>query len=489
VLGLGLSVEQLDWFPRLRLAVQRSTASLPSTVLVPQHEVARGQPLISVAVSPADLHDPATGILANPLKKGRAWERVGSVSYFDAGRLRFASGVGVRIHGGGSRQTSPVQSFRLHFRRRYGADQFRPGVLFDQSTEPLVELVLNNDLRPDVMGRWWHFNSPLAYDITRRIGGITVQTKPARFFLNSEFVGVYVLSERVSNPFLRAHFGHTRFSWDTPAFDELAAWVSSQTKLTMDAVAEVVDLENLTRWLLSVLFCGTEDAYQGPAQFRDDTKSTANWFFINWDMDQSFMPHKRPTPTPWEQDTYFSVLNQPGQRHRGRRRNDVRSDILTTLLQEDERYRDYYKRLYVEVMNHRLTREFLDERYAVYRTIATTYGVTHLEYLPVLRDYLSLRPASLRRMTERHLGTGASYRTTIVAPEAAQVMVDGHEVRSGFEGYYFPGMVYEVAVTGPARERFGHWLINGARLASRAPVLQLRAEADFTIEVVLRPAT
>ena len=48
-----------------------------------------------------------------------------------------------------------------------------------------------------------------------------------------------------------------------------------QPRPVRTAVAERVDVENLTSWFLSVLFCGTGDAFQGPGQFFDATRPSA----------------------------------------------------------------------------------------------------------------------------------------------------------------------------------------------------------------------
>ena len=482
LLTLGMFVDAGRLFPGLRIAVQRPGGALPSTVVVPAIEVVDGAPLLSVYVDHADLHDPERGILANRRQAGRAWERRASMSYFDEGQLVFASGVGIRIHGGSDRLRPGKQSFRLYFRRQYGADQFRPGVLFDDTAEPLRHLVLDRDEQSEADGVW-HFINPLSYDIARQIGGITVQTKPIRFFLNGEWQGVYVLSEHISDQFLESHFGHSDFLHDVPDYQELSGWLGRQDPLTLARVAQEIDMSNLTRWLLSVLFLGTTDAMQGPGQFRDARDPEGRWFWINWDMDGSFS--RRYGEPPWEFDTFQDVLDRAGAPRRLRRRSEPRPELLTTLLAEDEAYREYFKRIFVEVMNHRLTQDFLTERFEYYRHIAHRYGVEHLKYLDTLRDFLTYRPAELRRLAEEHLNTPPSVRFRIVAPRDVELRVNGTAVRSGFEGYYFPNMSVEVAVAESSRSRLSQWLVNG-RPVGREPVLRLRAEEDVTIEPVLQ---
>ena len=118
--------------------------ALPSTTLVSDYWVDKRLPLLSIAIDQYDLRQPTHGLRSSPTSRGRDWERPGYLSYFDDGQLRFASGVGIRIHGGKSRRL-PKKSFRVYFRDIYGADQFAPGVLFDAASTPLRRLIVHND--------------------------------------------------------------------------------------------------------------------------------------------------------------------------------------------------------------------------------------------------------------------------------------------------------------------------------------------------------
>src|SRR5688572_22052300 len=187
----GLKLESADLFPDWRFAVQWSPQALPSSRALPPGEIARGLPVLSLTLDEADLRDPETGLLTNVMEHGSEWERKGSVSYFDEGKLLFASGVGVRIHGGGSRRVSPRQGFRLYFRRKYGRRELPPGLLFGPAAQPIRRLIVHNDVRRDQNGPW-SFVNPLAYDFARAIGAIAPETKPVRFYLNGEYYGPFV---------------------------------------------------------------------------------------------------------------------------------------------------------------------------------------------------------------------------------------------------------------------------------------------------------
>jgi hypothetical protein len=164
---------------------------------------------------------------------------------------------------------------------------------------------------------------------------------------------------------------------------------------------------------------------------------------------------------------------------------EPRPFIFTTLI-ADPTYQEYFKQRFTEVMNHRITASFLDERFAYYAHIAKTYGVQDLEYLDVLRGFLTHRPAALRNLAEQYLNTGPSVRYRLNAPPTARLTVDGVPVMNGYEGYYFPGMMIEAAVVPEDRAAFSHWQVNAARRTDAGPTLRVRADTNLDVEAVFR---
>jgi hypothetical protein len=470
----GLVVEHHPAFAPYRFAVRRDPAQMPSTTLAPREEVLSGRALLSLYVAPRDLHDPVRGLFPNKLKHGAEWERPGTVSFFEHGELRFSSGVGVRFHGGGSRITVAEPGFRLYFRRRYGAEAAPAGAVFDDPHDhPLRRLILHNDVRRD-QGIPWHLVNPLAYDIAAAIGGITAATKPARMFLNGEFQGVYVLTEHFHpNDYFETHWRHpVRMS--AREFDELWRTLAALERPRMAEVARLVDLDNLTRWAIATIFCATFDPFQGPSQYRDPTREDGQWFFVNWDMDGSFRDVRH--------DTFSRLTQRIAERRRARRENDPRPYLLTRLLAEDPDYQDFFKRRWVEAMNHRIPPPFLHERFEYYRDVAVRYGVRNREYLRRLESFLERRPAVVRALAEQWLNTPPSVKCRVTG---SGVRVNGFAVASGFEGYYFPGMRIVLEIAEPARSAFAHWRVNGAVRESHE--VTLTAEEDLEIEAVPRP--
>ena len=343
-----------------------------------------------------------------------------------------------------------------------------------------------------------HLVNPLAYAVAKRIGAIVPLTEPVRFFLNGEWQGVYVLTEyfgvEISNnpDYFTVHFGHDNIwgpydlrtkmfdPWDTRIPNvQLTEWVLELDRpVTIRQVSERIDVENLTRWFLSVLFCGTGDAVQLPGQFYDSSKQTANWFWINWDMDQSFQD--------WSVDPFYVLLESElpggGLGERPRADWDPRPLALSRLLADDEEYREYFKHAFARMLNHQITPDLLDEQFDHYADIARSYGVEDLGYLEPVREFLTRRPDALWTFAAERLNTMEAFRCTFVPP-AGGLLIDGVHVTGRFEGRYFPNMVVEMSLPDGTEDTVSQWVVNGQRVEGTGRRLQLRIESDLTIEV------
>jgi hypothetical protein len=300
-------------------------------------------------------------------------------------------------------------------------------------------VILHNDMRVWLNTVRYHLSNPLAYDIAHAVGNITPANRPVRFYLNGYFQDVYVVTEHFHpEDYFTTRVGHPALL-DDENMNRLWEQVRAMRPMRMREVSQLVDLDNLTRWFIAVIFCATGDAFQGPGQFYDPGRRPAPWFWVAWDMDESFRLV--------DHDTFEKILESPREL-RGRRRSEPRPRILTGLLTDDAEYREYFKALWVDVMNHVLTPEFLRERYNYYADLATTLGVPDTEYLPRLERFLEQRPAVLRPMAAKYLHTGPMVQLRVTSPS----IVNGHHVEAGWTGYYFPGMSVHVESSAGPRD-------------------------------------
>ena len=541
IIGLGLGVAHLDVFSGYRQYVNPSTVpealvrsgqtgkqlgmvlkyipdgslrltgfdptldpdDMPSTTVLDAEVVQSGLPIMSIVANSDDLTSTGTGIVANPNNKGLAWERPAYASYFRDGKLVVATGAGLRVHGGRSRD-DPTKSFRLVFRDFYGTTNLARNLFFEGSDAPMGTLVVHNDVRAPRIGKTdinWHYINPIAYEIARRIGCITPDTQPVQFYLNGVYQGPYVLKERVWEDLLVARFGHDDFFLaDTKGargdsvrlgseeeLAELKSWSQeAEAPLTMAQVEERVDLDNLTNWVISILFSGTTDAYQG-AVARDKSVPDGRWFWISWDMDHSFLDFYGQAENAWEIDS-FTGQNGIIWTYENDMRNPPlwtrpRPMIFGRLREESPEYRAVFLSRLTEVLNHELTPEFLQKLVDRYEETAKAHGIESREYLDLMRKFFTYRPAVLRKQADTYFSSGPSYRLTVSSSSAAGFKVDGHKIDQNYSGWYFADTPARVEISDPSELGRLVWVVDGVALDRDKARLDLHLSADTVVEL------
>jgi hypothetical protein len=473
------SIEQLAFQQKRRetlfrhVADSRGIHSFPSSQVITKRHLKKNWPVLSLVLDDADLYHPDTGLVPNKSSRGRQWERLASCSYFDEkGKLRFASMVGVRMHGGKRMQL--YSSYRLYFRKEYGLSrfpEFQPRIGFSSKAEPVKRLVVHHTAWPE---GGWHFNNTLAYDIARRIGCQVPETRLALLYINGVEQGIYFFAPHLGERLLQSYFGHDDFIFykhrstitsEAYALSVDLLWrpATAPEKLTMEKVGKRIDLDNLARHLFSFLFCGTTDWFQGVAVL-DTSIPDSKVFWINWDMDQSFIQDvfsDKIAMTEWQQRGWglvYSPLPSSSPTH------DIRPKLFSRLLNEDPAYREYVLTLYRDLLNHRLTADFFQERIQYYRGMLESYGKKETKYMKMLGEFMKRRPEVVRKETEKLFDLGPGLLCQVTGPADIQYEIDGYDEFSGYQGYYFKGSRITVSLDAPYQKKFLYWLVNGKRV-------------------------
>ncbi len=329
----GLELEESAYSRPVTYALERLPRDRVAGALkIHPRWLERDVAVVSLLMRPSELSE----LVADREARGRASERRGYLGYVDKGEHLFGSHVGVRLHGGWSRgATLEDLSYRVYLRKRHGHDRFQVPLIPGREEDFPSELVIRNDGQRGPDGEIWYFRSPLCYDIARRIGCPAPHTRPALLFINGLPMGFRALTEFLQKDYLRARFGieeptlvrTKRGPWDTGdrvREGDREVYARFVRKIEdpatgIDWVRANVDVDNLYRWLLAVLFCSTADPFQGTL-VRDEGIEDARWFWIAWDMDGSFTPSQRLEP-PWRSDNFGRLIND----------RDPRSMLLSLL--------------------------------------------------------------------------------------------------------------------------------------------------------------
>lgn len=466
---------------------------IPSSLIMDQSIISKGIPILSVVVDENDLYDPSTGIFTNRKRKGKAWERPCFISYYDKGKLLFATGAGIRIHGS-SLHKRKAESLRFYFRAIYGCDQFKPGIIFDRESEPLRQVIARIE---------FNFASALALDLSKRIGCIVPQEHPVEVYLNgSRYGDRYVLIEHLNKEWLVSHYGHDNFVLlrttghreerrKSNEYQRLIKWANDKNiRMTMEEVGKYVDIDNLSRWFISQFYTAGNDMYQGPLLL-DKSKPDSKWFWINWDMDCSFKnPFEPEKKNMWEQElNIYNVMHNPKRDRKNPKtarfqRKDPRAILFRRLRNEDPEFKKYFERLFMNVMNHRLTPDILRSWVDYHEKIILSLGSSDQEFFNQLRLFVNHRSEYLRKLMQKYFGSPESHICRVGGPADMTYEIDGFRSAAGYKGWYFKGSEITVKIESKNEKAVSYWMVNGEKIKSDDNQLKYTINSKTTIEPV-----
>lgn len=254
-------------------------------------------PTISISMSPLDLFGAHDGIYplgevnvihqaktgeqdgygwANFSKRGRGWEREAELEYFYRNQSKeFEQKIGIRIHGGGSREYNQ-KSFSLYARSEYdGNDAF----VFDPFTGNTGNNICNKlVLRSGGEVEMYYTKlrdvlfQILASD--RDIG--TQKAIPCNVFLNGEYWGLYNLQEKASECYIEEYYGVLPDdqilikkniiidNGEENAFDEVIKYAEDNDLSKQECYEEIermIDIQSMIDYYSVEFFSGNPDSF------------------------------------------------------------------------------------------------------------------------------------------------------------------------------------------------------------------------------------
>lgn len=135
----------------------------------------------------------------NYYERGRAWEREALIHFYDQGDLSLTQGVGVRLHGGGSR-IMPMKSLRLYARESYGTKELAYPFFEDKEEETYKRIILRNggqDFTKSLM------RDGLAHSICQYLDVEYQAIRPVIVFINGSYWGIHNMRERYDKHYFK----------------------------------------------------------------------------------------------------------------------------------------------------------------------------------------------------------------------------------------------------------------------------------------------
>jgi len=218
-------------------------------------------PVWSVLTDPDNLFGISSGIYSNPLESGREWERRVELKYID-NQLKIAQGAGLRIQGNSGRELEK-KSFRLYFRKGYGASELEYNYFDHSSINSFENLILRAGYDDDLLQPFGTLlRDPVINELWRRTGNLTSNGRFSLLYLNNDFWGIYDVREDINDHFIRDYTGYEDFDmirlrwnfWevdygDSLEWKSLISFFDENTFSSDSMLSEVnsrLDLENFT---------------------------------------------------------------------------------------------------------------------------------------------------------------------------------------------------------------------------------------------------
>jgi hypothetical protein len=194
-------------------------------------------------------------------------------------------------------------------------------------------------------------------------------------------------------------------------------------------------------------------------------------FWYTWDMDQSFIDMSVDVKgyfsqrERWEKHPYIANFFDPDPDVEGKPELCPRVALFKALVNKDLKYRDKAVRSFLDILNHKLTDEFLAELLFKHWDKLYRSGNQHCQnYIAALSDFFRHRRYFLIKQAESYFNT-QPFISCQVTSNKYPVVVDGYEKHGAYLGFHRPGDSLTIGLPGHSSSM--EWIFNGT--ASRQP--------------------
>ncbi|MBU9722705.1 MULTISPECIES: CotH kinase family protein [Bacillaceae] len=184
-----------------------NTETVTNTYFIDEQEHNRYfLPVISISTNSDSFFGDATGLFVNENweNRGIEWEREANIEYFASdGTLGFSQPVGIRVHGGWSRE-APLKSLRIYARSDYGTNLIFHDLFDNHNNLTHKRLILRNS------GNDFHrtmFRDGLLQSLVSHMHFDTQSFQPSIVFINGEYWGIQNIRERYDDWYLANQYG------------------------------------------------------------------------------------------------------------------------------------------------------------------------------------------------------------------------------------------------------------------------------------------
>ena len=344
-----------------------------------------GLPVLSIAADSLSLFDYETGIFipgihydpadsthtGNYCQRGREWERLVNMEFYETDNTGVNQRCGLRIHGGASRWFQQ-KGMRLYAREEYGKKKFKHQFFESVPIEKYKRL----NLHPFRCSHWLQTGGQeyISQTIAANLNIDVMGVRQTVVFINGEYWGIYTLEESPDERYLESHYNldlekiNILKYWGVPQhgdptdWREFYLWIKTADLSQSTDVAYAysrIDVPNFIDYMLFGTYTANLDWPQNNVlHWQGETGSSFRWLLF--DCDGSLV-------TP-----YFNAIEN-AKSHEGSGR------IFNHFLESESFRKSFYQR-YTELLN-------------------TTFGYHYLH--SVAEEYRQLVEGEIEAQSER----------------------------------------------------------------------------------------
>lgn len=244
----------------------------------------------------------------NYYERGREWERLANVEFYEADNTGINQQCGLRTHGNRARK-APAKGMKLYAREEYGKKRFKHRFFETTSIKSFKHLVLKpfSTLWPGT-----GVQDYMANRMALELGLEAANSRPVVVYLNGEYWGVYFLQEKLDDNYLEDHFGidpeqcnivsgngadGETWVWSIEeesgngsGFEQLLDWLENadlSDSTNYAYVCSLVDIDNYIDYQILETFIANSD---WPANnFRSWQTGDSKWRFAFFDGDDALL--------------------------------------------------------------------------------------------------------------------------------------------------------------------------------------------------------
>lgn len=458
--------------------------------------------VISVVMDPNDLYNPETGIYvagktfekwrkehptdpldgnsqANFNQRGREWERDGHIDYFSSTDLEFSADVGVRIHGGWSRNSNQ-KSLRFYFREEYGQNKldyklFEDNYSLDNGKiiDSYKRFLIRNGGNDSYL---MTFKDPWTQSLFDEFEFGTQATNLVICFLDGEYWGLYTACESLDKHYVEEKYGVPDEDVIVMKNNELNdgdeegdgdLWTKTRRYIrdndmtkpeNYKKACDMLDMDSFAQYIAAEIYIGNEDWMWNNASWwrsrstdkADSPYQDGKWRFMMFDVE--FAMNLYGDGRDVNYNILDDLLNGDG----------FFGPMLKSLLKNDD-FKQRFVTACEDVMNIAFNKNFATNKLKAYYNEYSPYIDQHMDRFIGWQSvngvkknvehwskWVANRPTAFLTILKEELGIkGKNNAVTIQVNDSAMgsVMIDGHELpmtSNSWSGTYISG--YKITI-------------------------------------------